>query len=234
MAKIISLTNSKGGAGKSTMTIFIASILAKLDNRVLIVDCDEQKSIIDAYNIAKEAGDDVRFDVLELNANSDDFFDDLESLSEEFDYIFIDMPGRGHDNAVKRILYAIEYAIIPMGYGDTDISAGVEFINSLLSIQQEMRKQDFDIKIGLFFNNHKKTNKSDDTIKAFMQHFDSNNNVVILKDENNTPITIMNREIYKTLDFGHTPLELSKTFKTKHTINEFEQLLSSILNFLNY
>ena len=45
--KIISICNSKGGVGKSVVTLMVATALAEQkEKKVLIIDCDSQASVL--------------------------------------------------------------------------------------------------------------------------------------------------------------------------------------------
>ncbi len=49
---IIVLGSQKGGVGKSTLAVSIAAYLMSLGNRVIIVDADDQKSVLTGTTIA--------------------------------------------------------------------------------------------------------------------------------------------------------------------------------------
>ena len=51
MARVITLAQSKGGTGKSTSTLNMGVVLAKLGNRVLLVDIDQQANLTTGLGI---------------------------------------------------------------------------------------------------------------------------------------------------------------------------------------
>jgi len=52
--KILSICNSKGGVGKSVVTMMMATALAEQKNKkVLVIDCDSQATV---YETAERAG----------------------------------------------------------------------------------------------------------------------------------------------------------------------------------
>ncbi|HMV28951.1 MAG TPA: AAA family ATPase, partial [Anaerolineales bacterium] len=53
MTKIYTLVNQKGGVGKTTSTINLAAYLAKLGQRVLVVDLDPQANATSCLGVDK-------------------------------------------------------------------------------------------------------------------------------------------------------------------------------------
>ena len=126
MAKIIAVANQKGGVGKTTTAVNLASAVADKGRRVLLVDLDPQGNatsglgvtVKNGYNLysvmsgecsAKEAIRRTRFGALSVLPSSVDLSGSeielvmqehreevlkhaLNSVSGEYDYIFIDSP----------------------------------------------------------------------------------------------------------------------------------------------
>ncbi len=63
MGKIISIVNQKGGVGKTTTTINLGAALAGYDQKVLIVDFDQQANATTGLGINKE---DIVFDITDF------------------------------------------------------------------------------------------------------------------------------------------------------------------------
>jgi chromosome partitioning protein len=64
LARIITVTNQKGGVGKTTTTINLAAALAANDVRILVVDCDPQGNSTSGLGVQKIDGLQTLYDVL--------------------------------------------------------------------------------------------------------------------------------------------------------------------------
>jgi len=103
---IISLVNSKGGVGKSTLAGNLAGWLAEHGRSVILADCDTQQS---SSEWIVEAMPDIQ--VVRLS-NADAVLDELPVLAEEADFVIADGPGSQTETSRALLMWA-DLAIMP-------------------------------------------------------------------------------------------------------------------------
>ncbi|MBT4568156.1 MAG: AAA family ATPase, partial [Marinovum sp.] len=77
-AKIVSVTNQKGGVGKTTTTINLAAALAELGKKILIVDLDPQGNASTGLGVDPEDREFTTFDLLLEHADLTDVISKTE------------------------------------------------------------------------------------------------------------------------------------------------------------
>lgn len=103
---IIVVANSKGGVGKSTLAVHLASWLVGQGHSVTLADCDTQQS---SSEWVREAAPEVR--ALRLD-NPDMILNELPTLGQEADFVVADGPG-GHTETSRALLLRGDFAIVP-------------------------------------------------------------------------------------------------------------------------
>ena len=111
---IIVLCGSKGGLGKSTLTIAIACELHARGLRVLIVDADdEQRTSLTWSEVAAEVGADVP----QVVVMGDNIITALPPMARAYDVVLVDCPGGNRDTTKRtsRALGTADFALLPCG-----------------------------------------------------------------------------------------------------------------------
>jgi chromosome partitioning protein len=125
---IVTVGNTKGGVGKSTISVNLAVEAARDGKKVLLVDTDPQGSSI-AFRAERET-DDIRAVALV----SDKLHKDIKEFSAAFDWIVIDAGGR--DNAVFRsAVAACDVFLLPVLPSQFDVWAAEDAVKVFREIQ---------------------------------------------------------------------------------------------------
>lgn len=125
MPKVLAILNQKGGVGKTTIAIHLATAIARRGRKVLLLDADPQNSALD-WAAAREGQ--PLFPVVGLPKSS--IHKELPTLTEKFDVVVIDGPPRVHDVARSAIM-ASDLVLIPVQPSPYDVWASKEIMDLL-------------------------------------------------------------------------------------------------------
>jgi chromosome partitioning protein len=133
MAKIISFISRKGGTGKTTNAINLATMLHSLGHKVLMVETDTNYTL----NTIR------KMEIFKSGANEDQLFkiipsedalvlDNLPAYkSGGFDYIIIDTAGKTTDSSIKKICVNSDLVVIPTSLSQNDLLVTFQTVEDL-------------------------------------------------------------------------------------------------------
>jgi len=125
MPKVVAILNQKGGVGKTTLAVHIATALARKGRKVLLLDSDPQGSSLDWA--AARHGEPL-FPVVGLPKSS--IHKELPSLAKDYDVVVIDGPPRVYDVARSAIM-ASSLVLVPVQPSPYDVWAAKDIIDLL-------------------------------------------------------------------------------------------------------
>jgi chromosome partitioning protein len=122
MAKVITIAQQKGGAGKTTVAAHIAVALAQKGNRVAIVDIDPQGSLSYWHNIREEKLGEGYTGLIFTSLSGWRVGSEVSRLRKQCDYIVIDSPPHTETEA-RTAIRAADLIIVPVQPSPTDLWA---------------------------------------------------------------------------------------------------------------
>src|ERR1041385_6483976 len=128
---IIAVANSKGGVGKSTLSVHLAAWLHEQGHSVILADCDSQQSSSEWIREAIPGFRAVRLD------NPDMILNDLPVLAQEADYVVADGPGSQTETS-RALLLRSDLAIVPCKASMLEVRALAK-ATEVLRVAQDIR-----------------------------------------------------------------------------------------------
>lgn len=122
---ILALLNQKGGVGKTTLAVHIATALALKGRSVLLVDADPQGSALD-WAATRQA--DPVFSVVGLPKNN--LHKEIPAHAAKYEHVIIDGPPRVNELARAAIL-ASDMVLIPVQPSPYDVWAAKDIVDLL-------------------------------------------------------------------------------------------------------
>lgn len=138
MGKIISVTNQKGGVGKTTSCVNLASYVANAGNKVLLIDMDPQGNACSSVGVEVENGKKSIYEVLlgeatikqsiykSVQEGLDVIPSNVDLAGAEVDLVYIENREKVLKNALAEIDGAYDYIFI-----DCPPSLGLLTVNAL-------------------------------------------------------------------------------------------------------
>lgn len=130
---VISLVNQKGGVGKSTIAIAIASELLARGHRVLLVDADSQRTVQTWSEVAAE-GRHAAPSVISMSGVTLHEKNQIPEVAHAFDFVVIDTPAR-LGAVMKSAILASDLVLVPCAPSAFDAWALAETLEVILKAQ---------------------------------------------------------------------------------------------------
>lgn len=106
---VVTVAQSKGGVGKSTITVNLATIIKKLGHSVIIIDADKQRSASAWAGYREEAGIKPTVPCVGREGN---VRDTIKEMNKVYDYVLVDAAGRD-SRELRTALTATHVCFIP-------------------------------------------------------------------------------------------------------------------------
>lgn len=120
-ARVITVAQQKGGAGKTTLVAQLAAHWASQQRRIALIDIDPQESLTQWYRVrCRTNGADDRIDLRWVSGWRAET--ETDRLKHDFDLILIDSPPHT-DTGAKAAVRAAELVLVPMQLSPMDLWA---------------------------------------------------------------------------------------------------------------
>lgn len=137
---IITFANQKGGVGKSTLCTLFANYLSSQGKRVLVVDCDQQKSIFKRRQLEAAQLPEYQWLYLveDFSLQDDENVNRLmRNIRQLNGVVLVDAPGNLVQPGLVSLLTLSDYIVIPIQYESSVMTSSMEFLRWLKSRLKE-------------------------------------------------------------------------------------------------
>jgi chromosome partitioning protein len=133
MAKIISFISRKGGTGKTTNAIHLATSLHSASKKVLLIETDTNYTLstLRKMELFKMNGSTGAFEI--LGSADHDVADELMRIKESkrFNYLIVDSAGKTTDEGIKKLCLVSDAVIVPTSLTQNDLLVTYQTVTDL-------------------------------------------------------------------------------------------------------
>ena len=175
MKRIVAVAHSKGGVGKSNISRNIALAEYESGKKVLVIDCDMQKTVETFFSDRAE-----RLEQNEITCISKTYSKglarEIKSISAGYDTVVIDVGGARDSDIMRQVLLCADAAVVPTSPSQEDLDS----FDLFMTVVDEVRGVNEALQVHLFLN------------KAPVDTFDSSTRAAIagLKKKYENDITV--------------------------------------------
>ena len=168
MTKIISFISRKGGTGKTTNAINLATILHSMGHKLVLVETDTNYTLNTLRKMELYNGMANEKNIFEILGSSDSHIaDELGEVkkNKDFHYVIVDSAGKTTDEGIKKLCLISDAVVVPTSLTQNDMLVTYQTIQDLAPAKEINEK----LKILVLPNRiHSLTKK--DTIKEALNN----------------------------------------------------------------
>lgn len=127
---VITVANPKGGAGKTTTLMVLATTLAAQGASVIVIDCDPRK-----WSVKWRSGNSKNPVLVDGDVDQNNIVKKIDAYRKEYQFVFVDMEGVA-SVLVSRAMSRANLVLIPLQASPMDAGAAAESI-SLIGAEEE-------------------------------------------------------------------------------------------------
>ena len=129
---VVTFANPKGGVGKTTSAMLFAEYCLENDLRVVMMDLDPNKNLVNFCNTRKNQGIETPLEVIPRPNDLDDVIQILKDANRNSDIVVVDLEG-SRDKVATLALSQTDMAIIPLNGSAMEArqaAAAMKLVNS--------------------------------------------------------------------------------------------------------
>ena len=171
MAKIISFISRKGGTGKTTNAINLATILHQLGHRITLMETDTNYTLSTLRKMELFKSDVDEAKLFRITGSEDgQVAGELEAIKgqNKMDYIIVDSAGKTTDEGIKKLCLISDAVIVPTSLTQNDLLVTYQTLTDLVPAREHNPK----LKILILPNRIHSLTKQQ-TIREMMENLDA-------------------------------------------------------------